>query len=476
MVDKFDKIDEFFRDSLKDHTYKEESFNQFWGKFQWKLFQNKYLRSNLLNGILVGLILTIGIFGLVDVSTNQASENTYKENIASLKNEVINNNAENSTSNIDDSEKNISSNTPLKEENTKSPQKISSINNSGINSSNVNDINSNNFSETNNNLTKNSNRNIKNQQSNTLNKSGENIENERSTNTNNSTITNFTNNVSIINEKTEYSSLDISKINSKEYGYDKKMNEYLPDLLYKDYSNNNFISFDYGKRTLLSYGIHFKPEMIFNTASNSDMSYNFDINANLHLNRHFFIQSGAGLSFNSVKENYYGNYERNEKVGTTYHVDSITYSTYPGTNIVYDKEYHISEIDSFNYVPYLVDEEGKSNYTYLNIPLAIGYKTNIYKRFSGIIKLGAVYSLLINKNEFDSKFYNDDIRILSLNNTPNRTNSSFQLTFSMGISYMLTDKISLSLEPGYKYYMNPVYEGQNSSYSFGLRTGLLFNF
>jgi hypothetical protein len=101
------------------------------------------------------------------------------------------------------------------------------------------------------------------------------------------------------------------------------------------------------------------------------------------------------------------------------------------------------------------------------------------KRFGWFVKGGPVFSVLINK-KIPTPDVGDDKIIDMDQRMPLRVNTSWQFAFSAGLSYQLSDKVSIAIEPTLKYYLNSQYERKyittRHPYSFGLRTGLLFNF
>jgi hypothetical protein len=131
----------------------------------------------------------------------------------------------------------------------------------------------------------------------------------------------------------------------------------------------------------------------------------------------------------------------------------------------------------YDTVDYQTSETVDNLYTYLRIPLYAGYKIREFKRFSVYLKAGGIYSVLVGSNESGADYTNDNATsIIIEDETPQRVHSYFKLSASVGVSYQLSNSVSLSLEPVYNYYMQPVYErrlSDKSPWSLGLRFGVL---
>ena len=231
----------------------------------------------------------------------------------------------------------------------------------------------------------------------------------------------------------------------------------------------------YNRRATWQLGMYFTPEVSFYTDDSipNQRSYTFDATVKWMKNE-FFVESGLGLSFSSDDGNYAVNYEK--FLGSYDDVYNVTYDTLGNGAIV--PIYHTSVVDVYDSISSYKIENTKNRYTYLQIPVYIGFHKEI-NRFGWFVKGGPIFSILINENIPQPISGND--RIIGLDQRmASRVNTNWQFAFSAGMTYQLSNKVSIAIEPTFRYYLNSQYERKYIStrhpYSFGLRTGLLFNF
>ena len=233
---------------------------------------------------------------------------------------------------------------------------------------------------------------------------------------------------------------------------------------------------DYGRRGLWSYGLHITPELIFTNDENNSKkkALNFDVTGIYNVND-WFIQFGAGVGLSEDNGIYQIDYAQYDSIGYYYEVTGFIINPETGEPV-----YKTDVKDVYDTVLYNQTTTTDNLYTYLRFPVFGGLKVHENKRFSVCIKAGGTYSILINKNEPDSDFTNDNATWITISDeTPERIQSNLQLSLAVGLSYQLSNKLSINVEPVYNYYVKPVYErGLNSKspWSVGLRAGILFEF
>jgi opacity protein-like surface antigen len=234
---------------------------------------------------------------------------------------------------------------------------------------------------------------------------------------------------------------------------------------------------DYGLSSQISIGLAFQPEWInYRTGSGKfSGSFNQEVNATILL-KDFILRTGIGIARAQDEGTYKVDYEQYESVGYYYDITSFTgVEGYPDSVIfimgvveVYDTVLHQDQVMTDN------------AYTYLQIPLQVGYRFLSLKRFSMFAVGGPTYSFLLNANEKAPTFEFSNAELVSVdNNTPVRRNSNWQFLFGIGAEYRITDKISVTAEPTYRQYLKPIYEGNSAAkppYSLGVRAGIQFNF
>ncbi len=231
---------------------------------------------------------------------------------------------------------------------------------------------------------------------------------------------------------------------------------------------------DYGRRGSWSYGVHITPELIFTNEKNNSnkMALNLDVTGIYNVND-WFIQFGAGVGLSEDNGTYRIDYAQYDSIGYYYEVTGFTIDPETGKPV-----YKTDVKDVYDTVLYNQTKTTDNLYTYLRFPVFGGLKVHENKRFSVCVKAGGTYSILINKNEPGTDFTNDKATWITISNeTPERIQSNLQLSFAVGLSYQISNKLSINVEPVYNYYINPVYErrfNSKSPWSVGLRAGILF--
>jgi hypothetical protein len=231
----------------------------------------------------------------------------------------------------------------------------------------------------------------------------------------------------------------------------------------------------YNRRASWQMGLYFTPEVIFypDDSIPNQRAYTFEVSGKW-LKNEFFVESGLGLSFSSDDGKYAIDYEK--FLGSYDDVYNVTFDTSESGAIV--PTYYTNITNVYDSISKFRIEKTKNKYTYVQIPVYIGFQKEI-NRFGWFIKGGPILSLLVNENIPTPDAGNDKIIDID-QKMPSRVNTHWQLAFSAGVTYQLSRKVSFAIEPTFKYYMNSQYQRKyittRHPYSVGLRTGLLFNF
>ncbi len=225
-----------------------------------------------------------------------------------------------------------------------------------------------------------------------------------------------------------------------------------------------------------SLGLYFTPEMI--TYPSDDQLRNYSYSVDLHASRKFgayFLQSGLGISRNQDQGNSLIDY--NKYLGSYEDVYDVTFdSTENGIVPVY----HTETVDVYDSISHVVVSPTKRTFTYLQVPLFVGYGEQS-RRFGWFVKGGPSLSFLIHEKIPQSGLAEGQARILNIEDElPGRISTHWQFIISAGVTYKLGSRISISMEPMFRYYIKSVYEQDKINtrhpFSVGLRTGLLLNF
>ncbi len=225
-------------------------------------------------------------------------------------------------------------------------------------------------------------------------------------------------------------------------------------------------------------GIHYVSEFIYH--KNGDLQIHRAKGFGIDLGYKFpalFFESGLELSFTSDNGTYEVDYLQNEIINTYIKVDSIIYDT-TGQNL--SKEYVTSDVNVYDSVEHNENRQTVNRYSYLRIPLLLGYKFD-YRKVSLFIKAGTEFSLLVRGDEPVPVINGNEIRIVNVDRlSPDRVSTNWQMIISAGMGIRVTRSIYFTFEPQYRYYLNSYYSQQMKNYkkpySIGIRAGLLLNF
>lgn len=231
---------------------------------------------------------------------------------------------------------------------------------------------------------------------------------------------------------------------------------------------------DYGKKSNLIYGINIIPELIFPGSGKINKSIGLEITGSYIVNE-VFLETGLGINVSEDDGKFAIDYEQYDSIGYYYKVNSFTIDQSSGQPV-----FNTGVEAVYDTIGYAAQQTKRNTYTYLYVPLSAGVNLYQFKRFSLNIQAGLIYSLMVAKNEHNSDYENENATSIYITNeTPARTSSNWLLKTSVGIQYQLTPKISLNIEPQFKYFIIPVYEQRynpKSTFGGGLRMGLYFNF
>lgn len=228
-------------------------------------------------------------------------------------------------------------------------------------------------------------------------------------------------------------------------------------------------------RPTLTIGIYFNPEVTFHHSPDVEntVSYSLGFLPQLNFN-HFFIQSGINARFTSDKGNSSISYNR--FLGT---YDDVYLVTFDSTANGIIPTYYTEEVEVFDTLDHYAISETRARYTYLEIPVLIGYRHE-FGKLSVFAKGGPSAAFLVRENipvqdpEAHARIVDVDYQV------PARTQVNWNLMVGAGIDYRLSERISFSLEPTFRYSLKSEYEIPSDagakSHSFGIRAGLNYKF
>lgn len=232
-----------------------------------------------------------------------------------------------------------------------------------------------------------------------------------------------------------------------------------------------------GNEPFFSATIGVLPEAMFYKSSESYTKTNFWINGGITYNfSHFSIGITPGLGLVYDDGRYKVQYKSLDSIG--FYDKVVSYSVNPVTNLI---EYHTEQKSIYDSVLHVADDRTRNRYTYLQIPLMLGYRIFQTSTVSLSFNAGPAVSFLIGKKEADPVVEYSNARLIKIENeTPARVDVTWQAWAGFYFEYRLSKAASLYLQPVCKYYFNPTVEKEGIQYdkpwSVGLGVGLQLNF
>ncbi len=220
-------------------------------------------------------------------------------------------------------------------------------------------------------------------------------------------------------------------------------------------------------------GYYISPELSITSLDSIQLlnNYSISVQPTYNINKHWYIKSGLGLSF--VRDQGFAkiDYVKNEYMGSYDDVYDVTFDTTGG---VVTPIYYTKSVEVWDSIPHVLVQNVTNKYLYLQVPLLFGY--NYHKsgsKMSMYFQAGPVFNIKV-AGWIENPSYNDgESEIIKLtNNLPVRSTNYFQLWVGAGIKYSMTSRISIAVEPQYRYYFNGVY---NNSVSINSLSGMSIN-
>lgn len=202
--------------------------------------------------------------------------------------------------------------------------------------------------------------------------------------------------------------------------------------------------------------------------------YTFDLRVFYQANC-FSLETGLGIGFSKDNINFSYNYLTNEIIDTYVYVDSAYYDPISGTT-----QYFTTTVDVYDSLPYSNKAFVEKKYTYLSIPVVLGYEIIRNKKYTLGLKAGLTYYKEIDLKEIKPDIYHENSRITSLN-TMNceRRKEFFTVQGGIEFKWKMSNRFQFTAEPSYRYFLSQVYyvdDKIKGPMSVGLRIGLRYKF
>ena len=223
-------------------------------------------------------------------------------------------------------------------------------------------------------------------------------------------------------------------------------------------------------------GINYTPELMFNTLEGDKLVNNFGLDLILY---HGLISLRTGIGVSVSKGITTNSVEYNDYLGSYNKLDSITFDFNEQSNNFEPKMYMSSEK--------VWDSIGKEDstdiikrYTYLQIPLVLGFDFWQKGKISIGVRIGTTMSVMLASHQLTGAYDPGENLVIGVSQlTPSRVNLNWQAMAGFSASAVLTKRLSIELEPQARYYYGSIYEKSGNEYkpwSIGIRAGIVYKF
>ncbi|MCF6171761.1 MAG: hypothetical protein L3J66_12350 [Bacteroidales bacterium] len=217
--------------------------------------------------------------------------------------------------------------------------------------------------------------------------------------------------------------------------------------------------------------------MAYYPSTTDQFTWSADLALGLKVHR-FYFESGVGYQEMQERGIYQIDFRSRDSIGYFNEVvsfeidpqnpDQITYKTKKTT--VYDS------------VDHYIHSTPLFKYSYLNIPLKVGYRFLNKERFSVSAEAGMIFSKMLSKQIPEVSLNNPEYELIAITRqTPERVDLNLQWQLSLRLNYRFEKNMSVAVQPVFTKYINSIYDTKAGypdvkPYAMGLRFGLYFDF
>jgi hypothetical protein len=230
------------------------------------------------------------------------------------------------------------------------------------------------------------------------------------------------------------------------------------------------------KENYFTVGVSYLPEWVFNTFDGNKFLYNFGLEGTYNLGP-FSVQTGVGMTVSNDVTKIAVEY--NDYLGSYNKLDSISF-TFNEQAHNFTPDYFMSNEKVYDTLPLMDYPELIMRYTYLRIPVVIGYDFWNKGRFSLGVRVGTALSLLLNSKQLSENYNPGQNKVINIYKiTPDYVSVNWQVTGGLNASVRFVDNLYFELEPMGIYFYNSVYESPGSMkkpFAVGFRTAIHYKF
>ncbi len=217
--------------------------------------------------------------------------------------------------------------------------------------------------------------------------------------------------------------------------------------------------------------------MMYYPSTKDQFTWSADLAFGLTAKRLYFE---TGIGYQEIKEQgiYSIEFRSYDSIGYYNEVQSFEVNPLNPDEIVYKTE----EVSVYDSITHYTHATPTLKYSYINIPLMVGYKVYQQNKFTVGVETGVLFSIMIGKDDPNVAFdYPEYTHIKTINETPERVETNFRWQIAVRLDYRFARSMSFAIKPVFNKYLNSVYDTNKGypdvkPYSMGLQFGLYYGF
>lgn len=213
---------------------------------------------------------------------------------------------------------------------------------------------------------------------------------------------------------------------------------------------------EYLRNSEVSVGGSFNPSIVFYDPNPTNEMMGGEANVRYQVSNWYF-QGGLGYSNMEDIGSYKLNYKSYDSVG--YFINVISFQPdprNPGTVIYTTRQEAI-----YDSVDHYIITDKSNHYSYLDIPVSVGYTFFRNGRLTFAANAGVKFSVLLAKDEPTVDFIVPGGELIDIERrVPVRTSTNWRFTAGLDFGYLILPKVSLHIEPVFEQYISPLYADQ----------------
>ena len=217
--------------------------------------------------------------------------------------------------------------------------------------------------------------------------------------------------------------------------------------------------------------------MMYYPSTKDQFTWSADLAFGLTAKRLYFE---TGIGYQEMKEQgiYSIEFRSYDSIGYYNEVQSFEVNPLNPDEIIYKTE----EVSVYDSITHYTHATPTLKYSYINIPLMVGYKVYQQNKFTVGVETGVLFSIMIGKDDPNVAFdYPEYTHIKTINETPERVETNFRWQIAVRLDYRFARSMSFAIKPVFSKYLNSVYDTSKGypdvkPYSMGLQFGLYYGF